>query len=173
MNFFQHSHQYTLMKYFLIIFVGLLRARIFVPQKSTIIDIKIDNNCRYYKSLAADGVGRGMLLDYVVLLVDLSTHLPLEGVDSSGSCLCCFQLIIPSGKRNVGARRCCLSCRSYRLSFCALQSPNALHATQVQELRDQSAQGLLRAVVDIRLQQLGAFRFWHDIIVGYRRWYEA
>ena len=67
----------------------------------------------------------GMLLIYVVLVVDLSTPLSLERVDSSGICLSCVQLMIPSGKRNVGARRCCLSCRSYKLSFCALQLPNA------------------------------------------------
>ena len=69
---------------------------------------------------------RGMLLDYVVNVVDLSTP-----------------------------------------------SPNALHATQVQELRDKAAQGFMRAVVDISLQQLGTFGFWHDIVVGYRRRYEA
>ena len=48
-----------------------------------------------------------------------------ELIAASGICLSCFQLIIPSGKRNVGARRSCLSCRSYKLSFCVLQLPNA------------------------------------------------
>ena len=37
---------------------------------------------------------RGMLLKQVVRVVDLSTHLPLERVDSSGICFYCFQQII-------------------------------------------------------------------------------
>ena len=49
-----------------------------------------------------------------------------------GALECCWLYVVSVvdlhssfSKRNVGARRCCLSCRSYKLSFCALQLPNA------------------------------------------------
>ena len=52
-------------------------------------------------SLPLAALASGMLLKQVVEVVDLSTPLSLERVDSSEICLSCFQLIILSGKRNV------------------------------------------------------------------------
>ena len=61
----------------------------------------------------------------VFFLAAAGSSYPLAVERSASPYVDIVELHSPFGKRNVGARRCCLRCRSYKLSFCALQLLNA------------------------------------------------